>query len=155
MARPRKDAVLRLDYNGLGDILTAGIPMWGTRKPRAKRVPKEAVASEMADNAPVRDAKTPRIDRRVKEKVIEAYLVKEVEKAGGEAFKVQFIGRRACPDRLVMFPDRPCVWVEVKAPGEKPRADQQRMHTRMRALGQTVEVVDTLDVADALIAGLI
>jgi len=116
---------------------------------------KTAKPAVTPPDKPKKDAKTLRIEKRVKEKVVETYLVRAVEEAGGEAFKVQFIGRRACPDRVVMLPGRPCIWVEVKAPGEKPRVDQQRMHTRMRALGQTVEVVDTLDTVDALVAGLL
>lgn len=87
------------------------------------------------------------------ERDIEAYLVKQVKATGGEVRKVQWIGRRGAPDRLVMLP--PClghpgwtVWVELKAPGKKPEAHQLREHGRMRAMGQRVLVIDSIAAVD-------
>jgi hypothetical protein len=66
---------------------------------------------------------------------------------------VQWIGRGGAPDRLVMLPScvfingqgmNSTVWVELKAPGKKPTVQQLREHDRMRAMGQRVEVVDSL-----------
>lgn len=42
----------------------------------------------------------------MRESQIEKYLVKRVKELGGEVRKVQWIGRRAAPDRLVMLPER-------------------------------------------------
>ncbi|MBA4315591.1 MAG: hypothetical protein C0422_09750 [Alcaligenaceae bacterium] len=40
----------------------------------------------------------------MRESQIEKYLVKRVKELGGEVRKVQWIGRRGAPDRLVMLP---------------------------------------------------
>jgi hypothetical protein len=104
----------------------------------------------------------------MRERDIEDYLVKRVNAMGGEVRKVKWIGRRGAPDRLVMLPQqtmpawdgvtRPgaicnpfpwtraarTIWVELKAPGVEPESHQVREHMRMRAMGQRVEVIDSL-----------
>lgn len=87
----------------------------------------------------------------MKERDIEDYLVRMVKHLGGEVRKVKWVGRRGAPDRLVMLPDR-TVWVELKAPGELPSKHQAREHARMRRMGQRVEVIDSLDLVDAVLA---
>lgn len=42
----------------------------------------------------------------MRESQIEKYLVKRVKELGGEVRKVQWVGRRSAPDRLVMLPER-------------------------------------------------
>ena len=91
----------------------------------------------------------------MKESSIEDYLVKKVKEVGGEVRKVQWIGRKGAPDRLVMLPPRdreenPTTWVELKAEGlaalfpHTPHERQQhREHERMRAMGQRVVVIDS------------
>lgn len=101
----------------------------------------------------------------MRERDIERYLVKRVKALGGEVRKVQWIGRRGAPDRVVMLPGilvlknkKPwtpagrAIWVELKAPGKKPEAYQLREHKRMRAMGQRVEVIDSIEGVDALLA---
>jgi hypothetical protein len=88
----------------------------------------------------------------MRERQIEAYLVKRVKAMGGEVRKVQWVGRNGAPDRLVMLPRPTTVWVELKAPGEKPRPSQLREHERMRAMGQRVEVIDSLEGVEALLS---
>ena len=51
-----------------------------------------------------------------------------------------------------MLPGRQPIWVELKAPGEKPRSTQIREHNRMRRLGEFVEVIDSFEGVDALLA---
>lgn len=94
----------------------------------------------------------------MRERDIEAHLVKRVKELGGEVRKVKWIGRRGAPDRLVMLPttltmdgrvdrfwhQRSC-WVELKAPGKKAETHQLREHKRMQAMGQRVEVVDSFE----------
>ena len=41
--------------------------------------------------------------KQLRERDIEAYLVKRVKALGGEVRKVQWIGRRAAPDRIAML----------------------------------------------------
>jgi hypothetical protein len=51
----------------------------------------------------------------IRERDIEAYLVKRVKAIGGEVRKVKWIGRKSAPDRLVMSPIHGAMWVELKA----------------------------------------
>ncbi|MBD2786557.1 VRR-NUC domain-containing protein [Xenorhabdus sp. DI] len=83
---------------------------------------------------------------KIREDVIEKNLVSEIKKVGGIAYKFVSPGRRGVPDRIVVLPDGRVVFVECKAPGEKPRPDQLREHERLRALGQTVVVLDSKNV---------
>ena len=95
----------------------------------------------------------------MRERDIERHLVKRVKEMGGEVRKVQWIGRRGAPDRLVMLPHFPgayvssggTIWVELKAPGVKPEAHQLREHERMRAMGQRVVVIDSLEGVEELL----
>jgi hypothetical protein len=109
----------------------------------------------------------------MREADIEDYLVCRVMAMGGEVRKVQWVGRRGAPDRLVMLPQwRPCgtnavanwgktvsVWVELKAPGKAAtfpanahERQQAREHERMREMGQRVEVIDSLAGVEALLS---
>ena len=96
----------------------------------------------------------------MKESVIEKHLVKRVKALGGEVRKVQWIGRRGAPDRLVMLPwtglpnmtPDATTWVELKAPGVKPDAHQLREHERMRAMGQRVVVIDSIEGVEELLS---
>lgn len=85
---------------------------------------------------------------KVREDVIERHLVNEVKKAGGIAYKFVSPGRRAVPDRLVLLPGGKVIFVECKAPGEKPRPDQLREHARLFALGHQVVVLDSKDLTE-------
>lgn len=78
-----------------------------------------------------------------RESLIEKRLVTEVKKAGGIAYKFVSPGKRSVPDRIVLLPGGRLVFVECKAPGKPPRADQTREHKRLRALGFTVVVLDS------------
>jgi hypothetical protein len=97
----------------------------------------------------------------VRERDIEAYLIKQVKKFGGEVRKVQWVGRHGAPDRLVMLPAHPLrdgpfsncrtIWVELKAPGVKPGYHQRREHERMADAGQVVVVIDSIEQVDGLL----
>ena len=86
----------------------------------------------------------------MREREIEAYLVKRVEAIGGEVRKVRWLSRRGAPDRFVMLPGR-SIWVELKAPSKKAQRHQLREHERMRSQGQTVLVIDSLEEVEKLI----
>jgi hypothetical protein len=95
------------------------------------------------------------------EQDVEDYLVERVKELGGEVRKVQWIGRRGAPDRLVMLPVQhgigtglwqdTTMWIELKAPGQKAKPHQIREHERMRAMGQRVVVIDSIEGIDALL----
>lgn len=123
----------------------------------------------------------------MRESQIEKHLVKRVKELGGECRKIQWIGRRGAPDRLVMLPgfslslidpaslaardpraiewlrdvqqrvaaatpgSRSIIWVELKAPGVKPEPHQVREHERMRAMGQLVVVIDSIEGVEELL----
>lgn len=92
----------------------------------------------------------------MRERDIEQHLVERVKELGGEVRKVKWIGRRGAPDRLVMLPreyrdDITTIWVELKAPGEKPKPHQVREHNRMRAMHQTVVVIDSIEGVEELL----
>jgi hypothetical protein len=87
----------------------------------------------------------------MRESQIESYLVERVKALGGECRKLKWIGRHGAPDRLVMLNGK-AIFIELKAPGEKCRPHQIREHERMRRMGQRVEVVDSLDSVDEVLA---
>lgn len=88
----------------------------------------------------------------MRERDIERYLTTQAKACGGEVRKVQWIGRRGAPDRLVMLPGQTC-FIELKAPGEKAKPHQEREHKRMRDMGQRVVVIDSIEGVDALLGG--
>ena len=87
----------------------------------------------------------------MRERTIEEYLVRRVVANGGECRKVQWIGRRGAPDRIVFLPDGVVVFAELKAPGKKPEPHQVREHNRMRRMGQRVVVIDSFEGVDELL----
>ncbi len=100
----------------------------------------------------------------MRERDIEKHLVQRVKALGGEVRKVQWVGRRGAPDRLVMlslavWEERgigagldACIWVELKAPGVAPEAYQLREHARMRKMGQRVVVIDSIEAVEELLS---
>ena len=78
----------------------------------------------------------------MREKQIESKLVIEVKKIGGIAPKLVSPGFDGMPDRLVLLPDGHIAFVELKAPGKKPRPLQRARHRLLRSLGFRVYVID-------------
>ena len=78
----------------------------------------------------------------MREKQIEQRLVKAVKARGGLCPKLVSPGTDGMPDRMVLLPDSHMGFVEVKAPGEKPRPLQQLRHEQLRELGYKVSVLD-------------
>lgn len=102
------------------------------------------------------------------ERDIERHLVKRVKELGGEVRKVQWVGRVGAPDRLVMLPwllanghnnhIGETIWVELKNPktiktfpANAHERAQHREHERMRAMGQRVEVIGTIEQVEELL----
>ena len=81
----------------------------------------------------------------MREKYIETRLVNEVKKRGGICLKWVSPSFDGVPDRLVFLPGRHFGMVEVKAPGERPRALQVSRHRLLRKLGFKVYVLDATD----------
>lgn len=79
------------------------------------------------------------------EKQVELKLVTETRKKGGLAVKFVSPGYAGMPDRLVLLPGGKLAFVEVKAPGKKPRVLQVKRHEKLRELGFRVFVLDALE----------
>ena len=79
------------------------------------------------------------------EKKIEQKLRDEVKRRGGLALKFVSPGFVGVPDRIVLMPDGNVGFVEVKAPGEVPRAIQVSVHKRLKRLGFKVFVLDNIE----------
>jgi len=76
----------------------------------------------------------------LKESALESKLCREIRKIGGRALKLTTPNH--IPDRLVLLPGGGSVFVEMKAPGEKPRKGQLAMHDYLRRMGHEVLVID-------------
>ena len=78
----------------------------------------------------------------MRERQIEQKLSLMVKKRGGICPKFVSPGFDGVPDRIVLLPEGRIAFVEVKAPGKKPRALQTSRHTLLRKLGFRVYVLD-------------
>ena len=78
------------------------------------------------------------------EKSIEQKLVLAVKNMGGIAPKFVSPGFDGMPDRLILLPGGSVAFVEVKAPGKKPRPLQLARHKLLQGLGFKVYVLDSV-----------
>ena len=78
----------------------------------------------------------------MREREIEEKLRLESQKRGGLAMKFVSPGLVGMPDRIVILPQGKIGFVELKAPGEKPRKIQVRRMEQLRKLGFPVYVLD-------------
>ncbi len=78
----------------------------------------------------------------MRERAIEEKLRIESQKRGGLAMKFVSPGLVGVPDRIVVLPQGRIGFVELKAPGEKPRKIQVRRMEQLRKLGFPVYVLD-------------
>lgn len=78
----------------------------------------------------------------MREKIIEQKFREAVKAVGGVAVKFTSPGWDGMPDRLALLPGGRMAFVEVKAPGEKPRPLQLTRHRLLRRLGFRVYVLD-------------
>ncbi len=81
----------------------------------------------------------------MRETRIEQALVTQVRKAGGHALKFVTPGLVGVPDRIILSPGGRILFVEVKAPGKKPRPIQSKRIKQLQELGFTVLTIDSLD----------
>ncbi|MCI8783276.1 MAG: VRR-NUC domain-containing protein [Dorea sp.] len=81
----------------------------------------------------------------MKEAKIETILVREVKKLGGIAYKWVSPGNDGVPDRIVVFPERRPVFVELKTEKGRLTALQKVQIGRLAKLGQEVTVVYGID----------
>lgn len=80
------------------------------------------------------------------ERDVEAYLVARAKALGGEVRKVQWVGRRGAPDRLVMLPSSASPWAfSLAAPLERTAIPERDIEGDLvacaKALGGEVQWV--------------
>ena len=90
----------------------------------------------------------------MREKEIEHNLVMETRKAGGMAVKFVSPSFSGMPDRLFLLGDGKIGFVEVKAPGQKPRPLQLKRHAMLRRLGYQVFVLDAMEDIPAVLKAI-
>ena len=81
----------------------------------------------------------------MRESEIERMLALQAKKMGGMAVKFVSPGLDGVPDRIVLLPGRKMAFVELKAPGKKPRPLQEKRKRQLEAMGFPVYVIDGLD----------
>lgn len=81
----------------------------------------------------------------MRENVIERQLAVAVKKMGGMAVKFVSPGLDGVPDRIVLLPDKRIAFVELKAPGKKLRALQEKRKGQLEELGFPVFVIDGVE----------
>ena len=79
----------------------------------------------------------------MREKAIEQKLCQAVKQRGGICPKFVSPGFDGMPDRIVLMPKGRMGFVEVKAPGKKPRPLQTARHKLLTRLGFRVYVLDS------------
>lgn len=79
----------------------------------------------------------------VTERDVERAFAAEGARLGAMALKFASPGCAGVPDRIVLFPDGTHAFVELKAPGRRPRPLQERMFARFGRQGHPVHVIDS------------
>lgn len=105
----------------------------------------------------------------MKESVVEDHFIARAKAGGHGTRKLKWIGRNSAPDRVLMVkartltnslecawcrPKGRTIWVELKRPKKDAEEAQAREHERMRAFGQEVVVLNTIEAVDAFMEGL-
>ena len=81
----------------------------------------------------------------MRERDTEKHLVDGVKKLGGRAYKWTSPGNDGVPDRIVILPGRPPIFVELKTDRGRLTALQNVQIGRLRDLGQDVRVLYGMD----------
>lgn len=84
------------------------------------------------------------------EGIIESYLETQSKNRNILCFKFVSPGNKGVPDRILIGNGK-TVFVELKAPGEKPRPLQKYVINKMRKAGADVRVADTKEKVNAIL----
>ena len=76
-----------------------------------------------------------------RERDVEAWLRKQVEKLGGKAMKFVSPGNKGVPDRIAILPGGQVWFIELKKDGEEPSELQKWQAEQLRKLGCNVATV--------------
>lgn len=83
------------------------------------------------------------------ESKIETYLKSQIKNVGGLCYKFKSTVN-GVPDQVVIYKGMIHL-IEVKRPGERPRANQIQVHHQIQKQGVPVHTVDTIAAVDAFI----
>ena len=89
------------------------------------------------------------------EKEIEAEFVVWCANQGCLAYKLNFVGKRGAPDRMVICPKGKVVFIELKRPGGEASSNQLRIQREWRNKGHIVEICDDLNKAKIIILNVL
>ena len=87
----------------------------------------------------------------MRERYVEQQLVKAVKKRGGICAKWVSPGLDGVPDRIVLLPEGRIGFIELKAPGERPRPLQIARMEQMKRLGYKCFVCDRVELIDGIL----
>lgn len=90
----------------------------------------------------------------MRETQMEEYLTSQVRAQGGMALKFVSPGCTGVPDRIVILPEGLIGFLELKAPGEKPRKDQLHRMSQLKQLGCIVGWADSREKVDGFLLEL-
>ncbi len=90
----------------------------------------------------------------MREKTLEHKFVMAVKNVGGKAVKFTSPGFDGMPDRLVLLPNGKVGFVEVKAPGRKPRPIQASRIKLLRRLGFKAYILDDEEKIEKIISDI-
>lgn len=79
------------------------------------------------------------------ESTIESEIVAYCLSQGGLPLKLALKGQRGFPDRTILLPGGRVVFIEIKRPGGKHKAQQPIWLERLRSLGFVAETVYSVD----------
>ncbi|KGB27518.1 nuclease [Candidatus Liberibacter solanacearum] len=79
---------------------------------------------------------------------IEKRLVKGVQQLDCWVRKASFVGRRGCPDRLIITPNGRLWWIEVKKPSGRLSHQQMSEIEELIQRGQRVKVLFSVEEVD-------
>lgn len=96
-----------------------------------------------------------KFERTTLENEIESWMQKEVKASGGIFFKFTSPANSGVPDRILIHPAlKRTTFIELKAPGKKPRPLQVSVHRNLKAHGADVFVIDSRESAKTLLETL-
>nr|DAK79928.1 MAG TPA: Nuclease [Caudoviricetes sp.] len=87
----------------------------------------------------------------MREKEVEAALVKAAKKRNGVALKFVSPGLSGVPDRLVLLPNGKIGFIELKAPGKKMRLLQEKRKSQLERLGFLVFCLDNKEEVEVML----
>lgn len=85
---------------------------------------------------------------------LERRLIQEIKKRKGLAFKFTSPSMRGVPDRMILLPGGRIYFVELKAPGQRPRPLQEKRARQLRALGFSVYCLDSDEAINDFLRGV-